>query len=111
MMPGLPSEQGEGGGFLGFDWEAEFGTGREVATERFEPLGEHGHQRPIARAAARDDVVDGLILHFGMCEAFEAVCNGFRGKGGRCGDGVFRLAADAAATGEELSCVLAAELF
>ena len=57
-MPGVPREQCEGHGFLGFGGYTEVVGGLDAAVERCEIGGEHAHEGLIARAATGNDVVD-----------------------------------------------------
>ena len=83
-MPGLPGEEGEGGGFFGFGGDAVGCSGGELAAERTEACGEHGHESLIARAATRDDVVDFSGFEFFADEGFVGVSDGVGGERG-CG--------------------------
>src|SRR6185437_10633574 len=87
--PGLPGKQREGDGFFGLRGKTEVLAGGQIAVERFESRGEHGHKRCVAGAAAGDDEINGAAAHSGSDKVSVARDNGFRGKGGGCGQRVF----------------------
>src|SRR5581483_9929610 len=93
LMPGVPCEQGEGDGFLGFGRNAVVVGGLDAATERRNIVGEHAHQCGIACAATGDDVVDWLVAEAGRDEILICESDAPAGKRGGGGEYIVRLKA------------------
>src|ERR1039457_794011 len=112
VMPGLPCEESKGRRFLGFRGQAKVLAGSQVAAKRLKLLRQHGHQRPVARASARDNVVDSIaVLHLWLAELLVALHNGFRGECGSGGQCIFGPGTGKLAVSKKLRGVLASKLF
>ena len=90
VVPGLPGEEGEGGGFFGFGGEARGVGGGKAAIEGREAVAELGEEGGVACASAGDDEVDGAVVREGQDPAADGVGDAFDGEGGGGSDGVCR---------------------
>ena len=82
-MPCAPRQQRKCRRFLGFGRQSEGVAVAQSASQRFEPRGQHLHQRPVARAAAGDDEIHGVALHARLHVTRVAPRNRLRSQGRR----------------------------
>ena len=109
-MPGLPRQQRKAAASFASAGRPNRSLAASYASQRFQPLRKHRHQRRVARAAAGDDVVDRGALSSSALQTRIASRNGFcRQRRGRC-QCVFGRFALHAAPGQKLGRVLAAKL-
>ena len=75
VMPSLPGQQCKCRGFFGLRRKTKVLAYRQLATQRLKPFRKHRHQRPVARSAAGDDVIDSSAPHPATNKSFVASRN------------------------------------